>query len=451
MGWNRRYSLVSYLKSSLWVVPMLAIGAALALVRVTEAFETWFCGLGPGPGLALGAWRIDREEAAALLNRIFDLNQTCLVFAFGSLLVAIQVAGGQYTPRIIATTLLRDRVIRWIVGLFVFSMLWANRTLIRLDRGVPQLQVYLGAVFGLASLVAFILLIDYAARMLRPVSLAIRIGRQGVAVIESVYPALAGDGPEQRHPERPPDATAARVIPYRHRSAVVLAVNIPRLVREAARHDCVLELAAQVGDFVAVGEPLFLVHGAGADIDEKRLAEQVAMGSERTLEQDPMFAFRIVVDIALKALSPAINDPTTAVLAIDQVQRLLGLVGKRALHDCEIRDAAGRLRLILRTPDWEDFVHMSFREIRHYGADSVQVERRLRAMIDTLLATLPAHRHPALHTELSLLEAAAQRTRLFAADAALARIPDSQGLGGASGSREDASGGASGKRDASPP
>jgi uncharacterized membrane protein len=217
---------------------------------------------------------------------------------------------------------------------------------------------------------------------------------------------------------------------------VVLALNVQALVDEAKRSDCTIEFAAQVGDFLGVGEPLFYLYGGGARIDEPRLGTLVATGGERTMEQDPMFAFRIVVDIALKALSSAINDPTTAVIAIDQLQRLLGMVGKRTLRDHEIRDTAGQVRLILRTPDWEDYVHMSFREIRYYGAGSLQVERRLRAMVETLLATLPPHRHPALRAELDLIDAEAQKAHRFRADALLGRIPDSQGLGGASGARD---------------
>ena len=114
------------------------------------------------------------------------------------------------------------------------------------------------------------------------------------------------------------------------------------------------------------------------------LRSAVAFGSERTLEQDPTFAFRIVIDIALKALSPAINDPTTAVLAIDQLHRLLRLVGKRHLRTDEISDASGQLRVICPTPNWEDFVHLTFSEIRQCGSNNLQIVRRLRAMIENL-------------------------------------------------------------------
>jgi uncharacterized membrane protein len=434
LAWNRRYSLVSYLRSALWVAPVVALVAALVLKRVSEWAGGWMERRGLLDPRA-GFYGLDAAEAHAMLDRLFSLNVGCLVFAFGSLLVAIQVAGGQYTPRVIATTLLRDRVIRGIVGLFVFTLLWANRTMVQIgqEARVPQMQVFLAAVFGLAALVAFIVLIDYAARLLRPVSLVRRIGQQGLAVIDSVYPAPLLDEPEHLAAGGTWRWDAAsRVVFQEDRSAIVLAVNAPALVAEARRADCVIEFAAQVGDFLGMGEPLFYLYGEADTLDERRLRTLVALGSERTMEQDPMFAFRIEVDIALKALSAAINDPTTAVLAIDQLQRLLGKVGKRALRGDEIRDGAGRTRVILRTPNWEDYVHISFREIRHYGAGSLQVERRLRAMIEHLLATLPAHRHGELRIELELLDLAT-RQHVFRQDTALAQIPDSQGLGGAAG------------------
>ena len=123
---------------------------------------------------------------------------------------------------------------------------------------------------------------------------------------------------------------ARRVVLHPGRSEIVLAVDLPTLVALATRSGGVIEFAPQVGDFVATDEPLFVLYGGAVTLDDQRLRATVAFGSERTLEQDPMFAFRILVDIALKALSPAINDPTTAVLAIDQVHRLLRVVGQAA-------------------------------------------------------------------------------------------------------------------------
>ena len=211
----------------------------------------------------------------------------------------------------------------------------------------------------------------------------------------------------------------------------MLAVNLELLVGIARRAGGLVEFVPRVGDFVATGNPLFRLYGDAARIDDSKLRAQVAFGPERTIEQDSTFAVRVIVDIAIKALSPAINDPTTAVLAIDQLHRLLHLVGARHLHDDLVHDLEGVPRLIFRTPNWEDFVTLTFREIRLYGAGNSQVARRLRAMINNLQEILPASRQPALQGELDLLNWVLEGLYPFAEDLALARQPDLQGLGGA--------------------
>jgi uncharacterized membrane protein len=160
------------------------------------------------------------------------------------------------------------------------------------------------------------------------------------------------------------------------------------------------------------------------------LYDSIAFGAERTMEQDPAFAFRMVVDIATKGLSPAINDPTTAVLAIDQLHHLLRHVGKRRLDNEKVKDATGRVRLIYRTPDWEDFVALAVTEIRQFGGASIQIARRLRAMLENLVSTLPAVRAEPLRRELQLLKKSAERFFQDPEDRALADESDAQGMGG---------------------
>jgi len=184
-----------------------------------------------------------------------------------------------------------------------------------------------------------------------------------------------------------------------------------------------------------VDEPLFHLYGGAKGIEDHQLGAAVALGSERTMDQDPSFSFRILVDMAIKALSPAINDPTTAVLCIDQLHRLLRLVGQRHVGGEEFRDGSGELRLVYRTPNWEDFVHLTCIEIRQFGAGSVQVMRRLRSMLENLMETLPPDRHAELRQQVELLDRAIDRQYAFPEDKAIARIPDSQGLGGALGLR----------------
>jgi uncharacterized membrane protein len=155
----------------------------------------------------------------------------------------------------------------------------------------------------------------------------------------------------------------------------------------------------------------------------------VALGIERTLEQDPAFGFRIIVDVASKALSPAINDPTTGVLAVDQLHHLLQLVAGRQLDTGVVRDSSGAVRLLYRTPDWEDFVTLTATELRIYGAGNPQVTRRLRAMYGQLLRAVPAERAGALRHEVSLLEATVEAAWAHPADRLMAGAGDLQGFG----------------------
>ena len=431
MTWNRRYLIKSYIRNSLWLVPFVAMVLYWVLSRITHGIGGWLLRTG----------RIDETTAffgftmvgaRSALESIVTLNLSFLVFTFSSLLVAIQVASGQYTPRIIATTILRDNEIRFTAGYFVFTLLFAGRLLSTMGgETVHQFDTFIAGVLGLFSVVVFLYLIDYAARFLRPVSLVQRVGESGVAVIQSIYP-------ESTTRPRPTESTRRPASPHRTvakagASGIVLAVDLAGLAAQAQKADGIIEFVPQVGDFMAVDEPLFLLYGGAGAIDDSQLRAAVAFGSERTMEQDPTFAFRILVDIAIKALSPAINDPTTAVLAIDQLHRLLRRVGLRLVSGEEICDAAGELRLVFRTPNWEDFVHLTCTEIRHCGAGSVQIMRRMRSMLENLMQTLPQHRHAELRQQLQLLDRTVKEHYSFSEDRALALIPDSQGLGGALG------------------
>jgi uncharacterized membrane protein len=374
-------------------------------------------------------WKVEVPAAQSALQTVIAATLSFVVFAFSSLLVAIQVASAQLTPRIIAT-LLRDNAIRSVVALLFVTFVFNLGVLARTQTAVPYLLLTLAMALGAASIAAFIFLIDHAARLLRPVTIVWIIGEKGLAVIREVY-AASIEEPDAPAAAQLPTGTPGRIVEHVGPSGIVLAANLDMLVAEARRTGGVVELAHRVGDFVASGEPLFFLHGAAASADAQRLREAIAFGRERTIEQDATFAFRIIVDIAIKALSSAINDPTTAVLSIDQAHRLLRAVGQRHLHDDLLRDASGQLRAIFRTPNWDDFVQLACREIRLYGAANFQVARRLRAMLENLLSVLPESRHPALREELEMLDRSLEQLHLLPQDLALARKPDLQGLGGA--------------------
>lgn len=431
MKWNRSYSIKNYISGSLWLVPFFAVVLFWVVSRATHGFGGWLIRTG----------RIDETTAfygvsivgaRTLLETIITSNLSFLVFTFGSLLVAIQVAGGQYTPRIIATTLLRDNAIRFTVGYFIFTLLFAVRVLAKMGGDtVHQFNTFIAGNLGMGSVVVFLYLIDYAARFLRPVSIVQRVGEMGIMVIKEFYPETTVSSRSSNWSDR--SAAPHRIAMHSNRSGVLLAVDLIGLVERARQAGGIIEIIPLVGDFVAVDDPLFRLYGGASTLDEKQLLTKVAFGSERTLQQDPTFAFRILVDIAIKALSLGINDPTTAVLAIDQLHRLLRHVGLKHVSREEIRDSVDELRLIFRTPNWEDFVHLSCTEIRLCGASSIQVMRRMRSMLENLIYTLPPHRHAELHQQLEFLDRTIEGQYAFAEDRMLARIPDPQGLGGSVG------------------
>ena len=420
MEWRRKYSLRSYLRSSLWVVPVVAYIVSFIAVRAIGYLDEWLHWE--------WVWKLELTTVQSALQGLISSTVSFIVFAFSSLLVAIQVASAQLTPRIIATTLLRDNTLRAVVALFVLTLSFGLGTLARSQKEVQYLLLTVSVFLAGSSTVAFIYLIDYAARLLRPVSIVWRLGEDGLKVIEQVYPLKIREPHVPSAPSAPlppPD----RTIFHSGVSGIVLAVDLEALRREAERTDGMIEFAHHVGNFVPVGEPLFNLHGSAVNADDGSLCAAVAFGRERTIEQDATFSFRVIVDIAIKALSRAINDPTTAVLALDQLHRLLRAVGRRHLHDDVITDDRGRVRVVFRTPDWQDFVELSCREIRLYGADNYQVARRMRAMLENLAQTLPATRAPALLRELSLLDRTLERLDMLADDLSLAHTADLQGLG----------------------
>ena len=418
MEGRKKYAIRSYIRSAVWVAPLIAYAISFVLIRLLTWLDDW-----------LGwdwSWTIEVGVAQSMLQVFVAAMLTFVVFTSSSLLVAIQIASAQLTPRIIATTLLRDNTIRSVIALFVLTFTFNLGVFARTQADVPYL--IFTVALTIVSVAAFLYLIDYAARLMRPATIVWVLGERGLEVIDDIYPARV----EEKVEVAPPPELTRPFVEIRHKrkSAIVLACDIETMRRQAANTGGVIELVIRVGDFVATGELLYRLYGPAAKANELLLRQAIAMGRERTIEQDPTFAFRIIVDIALKALSKAINDPTTAVLAIDQLHRLLRVVGRRHLHDDLIRPQEGGC-VIIKTPDWADFVELSCREIRFCGTDSFQVARRLRAMLENLIESLPERRAPALRREIELLDQAIDRAYPLEDDRMLSRIPDLQGLGSA--------------------
>jgi uncharacterized membrane protein len=192
----------------------------------------------------------------------------------------------------------------------------------------------------------------------------------------------------------------------------------------------IFEIVSSVGETVVEGTPLLRVHGGKVKINELDLRKTVEMGAERTFEQDPKYAIRLLVDIAIKALSPAINDPTTAVQALDQIEDLLLRLGRRRLEIGAMRDSKGALKVVIPGPTWEDFIILAFDEIRICGSRSVQVMRRMKALASDLITALPPERHASLRHYRERLNATIVRSFEDVLEQQEASIEDRQGLGG---------------------
>jgi uncharacterized membrane protein len=418
MTWLQRYKLERFVHWSLWLMPMLTIG----LVCLVAPLLRW---LDHATGWSL--FNFTPDGARSVLGAFTSSMLTLVVFVVSSLLIVVQLASAQLTPRVIAMVF-ADRRLKWVLSLFTFAYAYTIAASGRIEATTEQLPVAFAICCNLACIAIFFWFAQWLGASMRPIVVLQFVANEGRAVVESVYPDPFD--PAEAQPGWSP-AAEADVVGVEHigRSGVVVAYGQSALLTLAERAGAVIELVPQVGDYVARGDPLFRIRTGGHRIDAGALRACVVIGPERTMEQDPRFAFRIMVDIANKALSPAINDPTTAVLALDQIHHLLMYVGKRRLDTGEARDAQGRLRLCYRTPDWTDFVGLAVTEIRHFGASSIQVARRLQAMIEHLLKVLPEARKAALQQELTLLQRSIQRTFPDEEDRADAQVGDLQGLG----------------------
>lgn len=419
MTWLQRYRIRHSIQNSIVVFPVLGIVAALVLTPLLNSVERKM------------GWHssFSVEAARVVIGTLAAAMLTFIVFLCSTLLVAVQLAGAQLTPRVIAFVF-RDPVTKASLTVFVFTFTLSLAVVVRIDDTVPLISSRIAAWSSVASLFAFFYLIDHVGKYLRPSGVLKGIGNTGRQTIESVYPRFLMEDPETPRElfdflDEQPVLTIANPKP-----GVVLAFDAEGLASLASSADCMIELVPQVGDFIASGDPLFKLFHNGLQLSAAKLCHCVAVGMERTHEQDPALAFRIIVDIAAKGLSPAINDPTTAVLAIDQIHHLLRRLGKRRLDEGVRRDEDGRIRLVYRTPDWEDFVQLAVTEIRQFGGPSIQIARRIRAMLENLIETLPEERTVLLRRELAVLQRTTERFFVEPEERALAAAGDSQGMGG---------------------
>jgi uncharacterized membrane protein len=190
----------------------------------------------------------------------------------------------------------------------------------------------------------------------------------------------------------------------------------------------VVVLAFGIGDPVIEPDVLMRVHGGAAP--EPALRRALRLSPSRTLDQDPKYALRLLVDIAIRALSTSVNDPTTAVQALDQIEDLMRRLVRLRIETCVARDAAGAVRVLFPASTWDDYLSLAFDEIRQFGAASVQVDRRLRAALEGLIAAAPIEtRRAAVRSYLDHLDRSLERAPFDDKDRATAHAVDWQGLG----------------------
>jgi uncharacterized membrane protein len=261
------------------------------------------------------------------------------------------------------------------------------------------------------------------------------IGDRGRQVIRETFRRLDDEPAAAKKPDKGAIESAllgpvTQVLKYSGEPRAITKLDVAALVRQAQRANGVIVMLCAIGDTLVEDMPLLQVHGARDLLPERALMHAIHLEHERTFEQDPKYPIRLLVDVAIKALSPAINDPTTATQVIDQIEDLLHRLGRRELDAGHARDANGVLRLFFPMPTWEDYLALAFDEIRQYGATSVQVMRRLRSALVGLIDSLPSgERADAVKRYLEHLDRVIDRSLLDPADRAAARQEDRQGLG----------------------
>ena len=380
-------------------------------------------------GLAIDAG-VDPNSLLAMFSSIASGMIALTGIVFSLAFVMVQFSATAYSPRLVLW-IARDPLMWHAVGIFSATFLYSLGAIAWVQRegvgsGVPFFSAWLVILLLLASVAVFIALIEKLS-LLQVHRMLAFTAAHGRRVIEDTYPPVqaAATAPE---PALFRKLSVTQALVHDGPPRCLQALDTQALLELAARSGGVVEIQASVGDTLVLGTQMLRVYGGGL-LNEGDARAAFVLGSERTFEQDPKYALRLIVDIAIRALSPAVNDPTTAVQALDHLEDLLLRLGQRRLEIGIERDRGGELRLVVPHPSWEDFVTLAFDEIRYYGATSVQVMRRMRALAADLIAALPAERHATLRRHQARIDATIAKAFDDEDDKADALVEDRQGLG----------------------
>jgi uncharacterized membrane protein len=354
---------------------------------------------------------------------------------FSAVFVAAQIQTSSYSPRL-AARLRRDPVI--IAGLALptatatyslFALAAIGRQTSTVGREfVPAATVIFGLALALITLGAFVALVQRAFESTQIGGILRTLMRRGFAVIEDVHPR---DGLLEDVPAPPPLRDDAVELAHPGPPAVIAAVDRAALLRLADQTGAFVEVVPVVGEYLAAGAVVLRVSGGRSDPDPALGRRVFVLARQRTVDQDPAFALRMLVDIAIRALSPAINDPTTAVQALDRIEALLVDLAPRHPGPSILVDAGGAPRALVPAPRWADYVALGLVEIRHYGHASAQIVRRLHALYDRLCEVVDEGDRDRVELERRLLGEAVLEAFPDAEERAIVEQSDRLGLGGA--------------------
>jgi uncharacterized membrane protein len=419
--WSTRFRVRGYLRESMWFIPCMGalIGVGVAQLSI------WLDSAAPLPEPLQYSAGTTSSVLAAIVGAMISL----IGFVVTISVLVIQMATGNLSPRVMRL-FYRSGLQKLVLALFMGTLSLSFSLLRRLDPQSPHSWgVTLDGFAVVVSMVLFLVFLDRFAHLLRPVAVAAFVAAAGRrTLLRSVHsaarrtPAGGSDGRDSALGQ------PSLVVRSTHPGAIQ-AISSQGLLAMARRHDCFL-VVRPIGDFVPAGASMIEVFGASPPA-ERALRDMVALGHERTIEQDPAFALRIMVDIAIRALSPAVNDPTTACQVVDYIEDFLR-VTESVVDDSPIRlaDDRGHTRVVIPVRRWDDYLTLGVTEIREYGARSTQVARRLRAMLEELRAEMRSEHRPSIDAELARLEVIIQGSLAGSADLDLARESDEQGIGG---------------------
>jgi len=426
MSWSLAFRVRQTLKGSLWVLPLIGGVVGFVLSNATVWLENAThvpSGWDYSPATALTVLTTDVGACVGLIGFVVTVS-----------VLVVQMATGTFSARYMRLWY-RDGVLKATLAVLMGTLVFSYTLIRRIDEDVPNLGVTLAGLLLSTGLVLFLVFLDRFLHRLRPVKVAALVAHAGREALRSTVEVASTRRRSGAAAEL--DEILAReptLVVRSKTSGALQAIDDEGLLAWATRHDAVVVMRHGVGDFVSSGATLLEVYGTATfpRAAERRLAGRLALGIERTIDQDPAFALRVLVDVAIRALSPALNDPTTAVQVIDHLEDTLALIGRTQGLDgrWEYRDDQHRLRLVMPAHRFEDFLSLGVTEIRVYGASSVQVMRRLRAALLELESSVLPEYAPAVVAELERLDFTAASVFGGTPDAEHAVHADRQGIGG---------------------